>query len=137
MNPKRKMTYMSQAQATKYISWQLIAQSAVALLVTISIILSTWTVGAVAELRREMAVTRSEQEVTKKAALQALLDVSLLKDRIAALPQEAPPKWWKTQVDDAFTRLATQIERVELKIEHNATKLGNIETDFKLHTAKP
>jgi hypothetical protein len=116
------------------LGWK-IAQSVTALLLTISLGLSTWTLNAVVDLREQVAVGRSARLALERNCEAFAREITRLQLSVAGLPQESPPKWWKAQVDDSFSRMVETLSKMESKLDANAAKLNDIETGLKMHVA--
>jgi hypothetical protein len=122
----------------EFLGWK-IAQTVTALLLTICLAVSSWTVLAVVDLREQLAAGRASRIILEKHSIEMMSELVSIRAAISGLPQEAPPKWFKGQVDESFSRLSVIMSKMSDKLDSNADRLARIETDLKVHleTTKP
>ncbi len=101
-------------------------------LIAISLAVSSWTVKRVV-LHGELLTKLQASNLTVEQGMLLWKEIAAIRERIAALPNEFPPKWF----GDRVALLEARMDKVDAKLSLNGESLIRIQTTLDRLERKP
>ena len=104
----------------------------ISLLVTISISLSSWALLQIVEHGKMLAAIQGNR-FTAADGLQVWREISAIREQIARLPTEFPPKWFADRVTAMDSKMDKVMERLQVTMDMNRASILELQTTLKQH----